>query len=64
MFQFKDGSFIPFSIYEHGTHNQSVIHYKDGLLVVGANHGVYGTPYPALQAWFIDEVSLAASSSR
>jgi hypothetical protein len=64
IFQFKDGSFIPFSIYEHGTQNQSVIHYKDGLLVVGANHGVYGTPYPALQAWFIDEESLAGSSSR
>jgi hypothetical protein len=53
MFQFKEGSFIPFSIYEQGTHNQSVILYKGGLLVVGANHGVYGAPYRALQAWFI-----------
>jgi hypothetical protein len=64
MLHFKDGSFIPFSIYEHGTQNQSVIHYQGGLLVVGANHGVYGTLYPALQAWFIDEVSFAGSSSR
>ena len=64
MFQFKEGSFIPFSIYDKGTQNQAVIHYKGGLLVVGANHGVYGTLYPALRAWFIDEVSLAGSSSR
>jgi hypothetical protein len=59
MFQFKDASFTPFPIYEQGTQNQSVIHYKNGLLVVGANHGVYGTLYPAVQAWFIDDASLA-----
>jgi len=59
MFQFKDASFTPFPIYKQGTQNQSVIHYKNGLLVVGANHGVYGTLYPAVQAWFIDDASLA-----
>jgi hypothetical protein len=64
MFQFKAGSFIPVSIYGQGTHNQSVIHHKGGILIVGANHGIYGTPHRALHAWFIDEVSFAASSSR
>jgi hypothetical protein len=64
MFQFKDGSFVPFPIYEHGTHNQSAINYKGGVLIVGANHGIYGTLYRALHAWFIDEVSFAASSRR
>ena len=53
MFQFKNGSFIPFSIYQQGTQNQSVISYNGGLLVVGANHGYYGTLYPALQGWLI-----------
>jgi hypothetical protein len=64
MFQFKEGSFVPFSIYEQGTHNQSVIHYKGGILIVGSNHGIYGSLYRALQAWFIDEMSFAASSRR
>jgi hypothetical protein len=64
MFQFKEGSFIPFSIYGQGTHNQSAINHNGGLLVVGSNHGIYGTLYRALQAWFIDEGSLAASSNR
>jgi hypothetical protein len=54
MFLYGNGSFSPFSIYDQGTHNQSVIPYNGGLLVVGANHGVYNTLYPALQAWFID----------
>jgi hypothetical protein len=62
MFQFKEGSFIPLPIYEHGTHNQSAINYKGGILIVGANHGIYGSPYRALHAWFIDESSFAASS--
>jgi hypothetical protein len=53
MFQFKNGSFNPFSVYDQGTQNQSVISYNGGLLVVGANHGHYGTLYPALQAWLI-----------
>jgi hypothetical protein len=64
MFHFDKGSLNPFPIYQHGTMNQDVIHYDGGLLVVGANHAVYGTQYPALQAWFIDEASLAKSSSR
>jgi FG-GAP-like repeat len=53
MFLFGNNSFVPFEIYDQGTHNQSVIPYNGGLLVVGANHGVYGTLYPALQAWTI-----------
>jgi hypothetical protein len=53
MFQFKNGSFNPFSIYNQGTQNQSVISYDGGLFVVGSNHGYYGTLYPALQAWLI-----------
>jgi hypothetical protein len=53
LFQFKNGSFNPFSIYEQGTQNQSVISYDGGLLVVGGNHGYFGTLYPALQAWLI-----------
>jgi len=55
MFLLGHGSFSPFLIYDQGTHNQSVIPYNGGLLVVGANHDVYGTLYPALQAWFLSE---------
>jgi len=43
MFLFGHGSFSPFLIYDQGTHNQSVVPYNGGLLVVGANHDVYGT---------------------
>jgi len=53
MFRFNNGSFSPFSIYQQGTHNQTVISYNGDLLVVGANHGYYDTLYPALQAWLI-----------
>jgi hypothetical protein len=53
MFRFNNGSFSAFPIYQQGTQNQSVIPYDGGLLAVGANHGVYGTLYPALQAWLI-----------
>lgn len=53
MFQFVNGSIKPFSIYDHGTQNQSAISYNGGLLVVGSNHDVYGSLYPALQAWLI-----------
>jgi hypothetical protein len=53
MFRLNNDLFTPFTIYEHGSHNQSVISYDGGLLVVGANHGYYGSLYPALQAWLI-----------
>jgi hypothetical protein len=53
MFKFENGSFKPLAIYQQGTQNQSAIPYKGGLLVAGANHSVYGTLYPALQAWLI-----------
>ena len=53
MFLFGNNSFVPFEIYDQGTHNQSVIPYNGGLLMVGANHGYFGTLYPALQAWTI-----------
>jgi len=62
MFQFEGGSFVPFSLSEQGTHNQSAIEYNGGVLIVGANHGIYGTRNRALQAWFIDKTTLAASS--
>jgi hypothetical protein len=35
MFKFENGSFSPFLIYEHGTHDQSVIRYNGGLFIVG-----------------------------
>jgi hypothetical protein len=54
MFQFSHGSFTPFLISDQGTHNQSVIPYNDGILIVGANHDDNGTPFPALQAWLIN----------
>lgn len=38
-----------------GTHNQTAVMYGNDLLVVGANHGLYGTLYPALQAWLISK---------
>jgi hypothetical protein len=39
---FGHGSFSQFLIYDQGMQNQSVILYNGGLLVVGANHDVYG----------------------
>jgi hypothetical protein len=59
MFQFDNGSFIPFSLSGQGTHNQSAIEYNGGVLVVGANHAIYKPPNRALQAWFIDQATLA-----
>jgi hypothetical protein len=64
MFQFKNGLVNPFPIYDKGTQNQSVISYNDGLLVVGANHGYFGTLYPALQAWLIHAEATDGSSSK
>jgi hypothetical protein len=64
MFRFNSGSFSAFSIYQQGTHNQSVIPYNGGLLVVGANHGVYGALYAALQAWLIHAEVTDGSSSK
>jgi hypothetical protein len=52
---YKDGSkFTPLQIFDHGTQNQDVIPFRDGILVVGANHTVYGAAgHPELQAWLI-----------
>jgi hypothetical protein len=62
MFQFDNGSFVPFPLSEQGTHDQSVIDYNSGLLVAGANHAIFETPNRAFQAWFIDKATLAAWS--
>jgi hypothetical protein len=35
-----------------GTQNQGTLPYSGGILIVGANHHVYGG-YPAFQSWFI-----------
>jgi hypothetical protein len=53
IFKYQSGTFEPFVLLStHGTQNQSVIPYKGGLLIVGANHGVFGG-YPALEGWIV-----------
>jgi FG-GAP-like repeat len=53
IFKYQGGTFEPLVLLtRQGTHNQSVIPYNGGLLVVGANHGVFGG-YPALQGWIV-----------
>jgi FG-GAP-like repeat len=53
MFTYNGSTFVPaLQLSNRGTHNQAVMPYKGGLLVVGANHGLYGG-YPPLQAWYI-----------
>jgi hypothetical protein len=53
MFKYQGGSFEPLVLLTtQGTHNQSVIPYNGGLLIVGANHGGFGG-YPALQGWIV-----------
>jgi hypothetical protein len=53
MFTYNGSTFVPaLELSDQGTHNQAVIQYNGGLLVVGANHGLYGG-YPPLQAWYI-----------
>ena len=52
LFRFSGGSLTAVQLFDQGTQNQSVLPYKGGLLVVGANHGVYGG-FPALQGWIV-----------
>jgi FG-GAP-like repeat len=47
------GSFSAFQIFDQGTQKQAILMpFQSGILVVGANHGVYGG-YPDLVAWLI-----------
>jgi hypothetical protein len=60
IFKYKNGTFEPLVLLtKQGTQNQSVIPYNDGLLIVGANHGLYGG-YPALQGWIVGPSGTAA----
>jgi hypothetical protein len=64
IFNYKNGTFEPLVfLTTQGTHNQSVIPYNGGLLIVGANHGVFGG-YPALQGWIVGPSGTAARSAR
>ena len=64
IFKYQSGTFEPFVLLtKQGTQNQSVIPYNGGLLIVGANHGLYGG-YPALQGWIVGPSGTAARSSR
>ncbi len=63
IFKYKSGTFEPLVLLTtQGTHNQSVIPYHGGLLIVGANHGIYGG-YPALQGWIVSPSGTVAKSS-
>jgi FG-GAP-like repeat len=64
IFKYGSGTFEPLVLLTtQGTHNQSVIPYNGGLLIVGANHGAYGG-YPALQGWVVGPSGTAARASR
>jgi len=64
IFKYQSGTFKPLALLStQGTQNQSVIPYNGGLLIVGANHGLYGG-YPALQGWIVGSSGTAARSSR
>jgi hypothetical protein len=63
IFKYNSRTFEPFVLLtSQGTHNQAVIAYKDGLLIVGANHGMFGG-YPALQGWIVSPSGTVAKSS-
>ena len=54
IFKYRSGTFEPLILLStQGTQNQSVIPYNGGLLIVGANHGLFGG-YPALQGWIVN----------
>ena len=64
IFKYQSGTFEPLVLLTtQGTHNQSVIPYNGGLLIVGANHGGFGG-YPALQGWIVSPSGTAARSAR
>jgi hypothetical protein len=54
MFQFKEDPSFHSRFMSTGR-TTSPINHKGGILIVGANHGIYGSLYRALHAWFIDE---------
>ncbi len=60
MFRFDGRAFVPFPLSGQGTHNQSAIEYDGGVLVAGANHGIFNAPNRALQAWFVSQATLEA----
>jgi len=63
IFKYQSGTFEPLVLLTtQGTHNQSVIPYNGGLLIVGANHGLFGG-YPALQGWIVGPSRTAVRSS-
>jgi hypothetical protein len=54
MFQWNGSGFsLGPELSTQGTQNQQAVPYGEGILVAGANHGVCGTPYKALQAWYV-----------
>jgi hypothetical protein len=54
MFTYTGGVFNPAVEFStKGTRNQSTVIYQGNLLVVGVNHGLYGTQWPELQGWLI-----------
>jgi hypothetical protein len=52
LLRFSGGSLTATRLSDEGTQNQSVLPWQEGILVVGANHGVYGG-FPALQGWIV-----------
>jgi hypothetical protein len=63
LFRFSGASLTAAQLFDKGTQNQSVLPYQGGLLVVGANHGVYGG-FPALQGWIVPAPSPPPKSKR
>jgi hypothetical protein len=63
LFRFSGKSLTAVQLFDQGTQNQSVLPYQGGLLVVGANHGVYGG-FPALQGWIVPGLHLRPRSSK
>ena len=63
LFRFSRGSLIATQLFNQGTQNQSVLPWRGGILVVGANHGVYGG-FPALQGWIVPAPYRPGSNSR
>lgn len=54
MFTYTGGVFNPaVELSTEGTRNQSTVTYQGNLLVVGVNHGLYRTQWPALQGWLV-----------
>jgi hypothetical protein len=57
MFTYTGGVFNPtLELSTEGTRNQSTVTYESNLLVVGVNHNLLETQWPALQAWCISSM--------